>query len=385
MPTISDTPSPPLIAGIAGDAPARPPRRVWRLLHSEPARWAGTIALYCFPAWLFIRAFYVFDPDIWWHLRTGQWILQHHAVPATDPFSFYGADKPWVVYSWLFDIVMAGLYGRLGLAAIAFYEIAVRLVLTVALFHTLRNLAPGFWRAAALTTAALFAMSRILGPRPGMLTILLIIILFDVLLSATRTGRTRWLWLLPPTKFADAIPIPALAFLAGLFLLTYFGVVFVIDLEHRLILHPVSIFGAVLGLGVGWLLHGLGPTLLGGLGGFGVMFIFYLFGTLFARIRARKMRAAGQESDDEEALGAGDVILASVLGFMLGWPLIWFGLLVGILLGGLITIPLLVIMLVVRRYKQDAWMVFIPYGPFFLISATLIIYFPNLLSALVPK
>jgi prepilin signal peptidase PulO-like enzyme (type II secretory pathway) len=194
-----------------------------------------------------------------------------------------------------------------------------------------------------------------------------------------------WLWFLPPTKFADAIPTPALAFLAGLFLLTYFGVVFVIDLEHRLILHPVSIFGAVLGLVVGWLFYGLVPTLLGGLCGFGVMFVFYLFGTLFARIRARKMKAAGQEVDDEEALGAGDVILASVLGLMLGWPLIWFGLLVGILLGGLITIPLLVIMLVVRRYKQDAWMVFIPYGPFFLISATLIIYFPNLLSALVPK
>jgi len=194
-----------------------------------------------------------------------------------------------------------------------------------------------------------------------------------------------WLWLLPPTKFANAIPISSLAFLAGLFLLTYFGVVFVIDLEHRLILHPVSIFGAVFGLGVGWLFHGLGPTLLGGLGGFGVMLVFYLVGTVFARIRTRRMKAAGQETDDEEALGAGDVILASVLGLILGWPLIWFGLLVGILLGGLITIPMLVIMVVVRRYKQDAWMVFIPYGPFFLISATLIIYFPNLLSALVPK
>ena len=180
-------------------------------------------------------------------------------------------------------------------------------------------------------------------------------------------------------------PHPQLGYLIGFLLLIYFAVVFVIDLEHRLILHPVSIFGAVLGLGIGWLLHGLGSTLLGGLGGFGIMLIFYLFGTLFARIRARKMRAAGQEADDEEALGAGDVILAGVLGLILGWPLIWFGLLVGILLGGLITIPMLVIMLVVRRYKQDAWMVFIPYGPFFLISATLIVYLPDLLSVLVPK
>ena len=115
------------------------------------------------------------------------------------------------------------------------------------------------------------------------------------------------------------------------------------------------------------------------------MLVFYLLGTLFARMRARKMQAAGQSADDEEALGAGDVILATVLGLILGWPLIWFGLLIGILLGGLISIPMLVIMLVARRYKQDAWMVFIPYGPFFLISATLIVYLPDLLSALVPK
>jgi leader peptidase (prepilin peptidase)/N-methyltransferase len=194
-----------------------------------------------------------------------------------------------------------------------------------------------------------------------------------------------WIWFLPPRNFADTIPNSTLAFLAGLFLLTYFGVIFVIDLEHRLILHPVSIFGAFLGLGVGWLFHGLGPTLVGGLAGFGIMLVFYLFGTLFARARARKMQAAGQEADDEEALGAGDVILAGVLGLILGWPLIWFGLLVGILLGGLITIPMLVIMVIARRYKQDAWMVFIPYGPFFLISATLIIYLPDLLSVLVPK
>lgn len=184
------------------------------------------------------------------------------------------------------------------------------------------------------------------------------------------------LWLFPHLK---------LGYIAGFILLVYFAVVFVIDLEHRLIMHPVSIVGAVMGVGIGTILHGIIPTLLGGLGGFVIMYVFYLFGTLFARIRARKMQAAEQEPDDEEALGAGDVILATVLGLMLGWPLIWFGLLVGILLGGLITLPMFVIMIIVRRYKQDAWMIFIPYGPFLLIGAVLIIYLPNLLSVLVPK
>jgi hypothetical protein len=164
---------------------------------SEPARLAAAIALYSLPALLFIRAFYIIDPDIWWHLRAGQWILQHHAVPVTDPFSSYGADKPWIVYSWLFDTILAATFGRFGLVAVAFYEILVRVALTATLFHAVRNLLPGFWRPAALTAAAVFTMTQILGPRPGMLTIFLVIVLFDVLLSAQRTGRTRMLWLLP--------------------------------------------------------------------------------------------------------------------------------------------------------------------------------------------
>lgn len=208
--------------------------------------------------------------------------------------------------------------------------------------------------------------------------------------SSCKNSRSPRAWIVLILSIVSSLilwfyPHPKLNYLAGFILLVYFSVVFVIDFEHRLIMHPVSVVGALLGFGVGSYLNGLIPTLLGGLGGFAIMMAFYLFGTLFARIRARKMQTAGQEPDDEEALGAGDVILATVLGLMLGWPLIWFGLLLGIMLGGLITIPMFLIMLIVRKYKQDAWMVFIPYGPFFLISAVLIIYLPNLLSVLVPK
>ena len=43
-------------------------------------------------------------------------------------------------------------------------------------------------------------------------------------------------------------PPNKLGFWLGMILLAYFGVVVLIDLEYRLIMHPVSIFGAVLGL-----------------------------------------------------------------------------------------------------------------------------------------
>jgi prepilin signal peptidase PulO-like enzyme (type II secretory pathway) len=178
---------------------------------------------------------------------------------------------------------------------------------------------------------------------------------------------------------------PKLGFALGSLLLTYFAVVFVIDLEHRLILQVTSIFGALLALGLGWLSRGLVSTLIGGLAGFGIMYVFYFLGVLFSKFRARKMREAGQETDDEEAFGSGDVILGGILGLLLGWPLIWFSLLLGILVAGLFGVVLIIIMLVRQKYKEQALMMFMPYGPFLIASAFFIIFAPQLVRAIVPK
>jgi prepilin signal peptidase PulO-like enzyme (type II secretory pathway) len=171
----------------------------------------------------------------------------------------------------------------------------------------------------------------------------------------------------------------------GILLLTYFAVVIVIDLEHRLILHPTSLVGALIAFGIGTWINGVVITLLGGLAGLVIMLALYYLGVLFSKFRARRLRARGQAPDDEEALGAGDVILATILGFALGWPLIWFGLLFGILLGGVIGVLLIVTLLLTGRYGKQALMVFIPYGPFFVLSAFFILFVPNWIVTLVPK
>ncbi|MBE0671268.1 MAG: prepilin peptidase [Anaerolineales bacterium] len=184
-----------------------------------------------------------------------------------------------------------------------------------------------------------------------------------------------YIWQQPPAK---------IGYFLGLILIIYFGVIFTIDMEHRLILHPTSIFGSVLALIVGLVSHGLRPTLIGGLSGLLIMLAFYYLGVLFAKIRTKRMLARGQEADDEEALGAGDVILVTIIGLMLGWPLIWFGLVFGILLGGLVSLMLVIWLVLTRKYEQNVLMLFIPYGPYFITSAFLIIYFPGLIEKLVP-
>jgi leader peptidase (prepilin peptidase)/N-methyltransferase len=151
----------------------------------------------------------------------------------------------------------------------------------------------------------------------------------------------------------------------------YFAVVTVIDLEHRLILHPVSWTGAVLGLGLGIWQHGLLDTLLGGAAGFGTMFALYLLGDRFARWIARRRGKAL----DEVALGFGDVNLLGVIGLILGWPGIVAGLVLGILIGGLVSFLYIVGMALVRRYQAFTA---IPYGPFLVASALLLLFFKDI-------
>jgi hypothetical protein len=155
------------------------------------------IGLYSYTALRMIRKFGVLDPDIWWHMATGRWILQHHALPVNDPFSMYGATRPWLVYSWAFDVGVQTLFARLGLVGIFLLQIAVHVLVAVALFHVVKSLLPDFWRAVALTAVSLYAASHIYAPRPGMATVVFTILELGILLAVRRGESAKRLWLLP--------------------------------------------------------------------------------------------------------------------------------------------------------------------------------------------
>lgn len=169
------------------------------------------------------------------------------------------------------------------------------------------------------------------------------------------------LWVSPPPHFGTWI---------GLLVLTYFGVVVVIDLEHRLIMHMVSLAGVAIGLLAGIVANGPVLTVAGGLAGLAIMFGLYQFGVLFARYRARKLGV----DDDEEALGFGDVTLSGVIGLLLGWPQIVRGLTIAILAGGVLSLLIIIVLSAARRYQSMN--VFTAYGPYLILGALIVMFFP---------
>jgi leader peptidase (prepilin peptidase)/N-methyltransferase len=174
---------------------------------------------------------------------------------------------------------------------------------------------------------------------------------------------TLWLFLVPPQRFQNPVGVGL-----GLLLLLYLLLVIVIDVEHRIIMHITSLFGALLGLLVGSWLHGFGSTLIGGVAGFLSMGLVYLLGFGFVRLLG-KIR---HEEVGEEAMGFGDVTLATVMGLMLGWPGILTGLVLTFILGGVIS---LIFLGAVALARKDTVNLSIPYGPFIALSVFILLFF----------
>jgi prepilin signal peptidase PulO-like enzyme (type II secretory pathway) len=159
-------------------------------------------------------------------------------------------------------------------------------------------------------------------------------------------------------------------------LIIFFGVILVIDIEHRAVLIETSITGLVLLFFYGFLFQKLlGKTTLeafiltvvGGIAGFGIMILFYYFGILFSKIlgKIRKLEI------NEVALGFGDVYVCSFLGFLTGWPFIVGAILIAVLASGVFSMVYLIYKSIKRDYKPFTA---IPYAPFLILGAILVFY-----------
>ena len=147
-----------------------------------------------------VRARTNWDQDIWWHLAAGRWIAEHGQVPATDSFSQYGAGRPWVDYTWLFDVIVYTAYQVLGLRGIVLLSAGFGVMITATLYVLVRGIGAPPVRGLTLTVLAFYAMMPLTTPRPWLFSILFFGIELHIIavVSGGRRKRTpRLLWVLP--------------------------------------------------------------------------------------------------------------------------------------------------------------------------------------------
>jgi hypothetical protein len=160
----------------------------------------------------------VTDPDLWWHLRTGQYIAEHKSVPHTDPFSYTRAGQPWVTHEWLTELALYEVERTTGWGGLILIFSAV---LSAAFFLLYLRCGPAPYVAGVATLCAAWATMPVWGVRPQVLSLLLTSLWLLILERSERNPKLLW-WTLPLTLlwvnlhagFALGLVISAL-FLAG--------------------------------------------------------------------------------------------------------------------------------------------------------------------------
>jgi hypothetical protein len=141
--------------------------------------------------------FSVLDLDIWWHLRVGDWIVQHLAVPHTGILSRTAANRPWVAYSWGYEVLLSRFYAWFGLLGVGLFGTLLTLAVAYSIYWMLRRLSDRFWLSSVLMVIVCSAFLFNGMPRPVFFSIILFCITLTLLLEANRTGRVQPLYWLP--------------------------------------------------------------------------------------------------------------------------------------------------------------------------------------------
>src|SRR5580700_9059634 len=142
-----------------------------------------------------VRSFNV-DPDLWWHIKTGELILSTHRWATTDPYAYTAKGMPWMTCEWLGDVVFAAVYRIGGLRGLEVLLVVLGSAVILALyaFATLRsgNSKAGFVAAAVLLTLANGSFNL----RPQMIGYLFLILTL-ITLERFRQGKQRAVSILP--------------------------------------------------------------------------------------------------------------------------------------------------------------------------------------------
>jgi hypothetical protein len=153
------------------------------------------ISVFSLAVFLFNRNF-LNDPDTYWHITTGNWMLANYQFPRHEIFSHSAFGRPWLDVEWLGQIILSLTYDLLGWDGLVLL-CGLALSLTFVLLYKLlaSNLRPTV-ALGATAVSYIFASPHFLA-RPHLLTYPIIVVWTASLARSSEENRRPGLWLLP--------------------------------------------------------------------------------------------------------------------------------------------------------------------------------------------
>lgn len=141
------------------------------------------------------------DTDILWALKSGEWILERFEVPKTDPFSYTFGGRPWVDFTWGFQVLSKIFYSYLGGWA-GLYILQVMLISAIFAFMyvTLRRTIKGIWPAIALLYLAFITAHTRFLIRPHLFEYFFVSLYFMLFTLYEKRGAPVYLYALIPLQ-----------------------------------------------------------------------------------------------------------------------------------------------------------------------------------------
>jgi|Deesub1362A_J573_1020465.scaffolds.fasta_scaffold00537_17 hypothetical protein len=128
----------------------------------------------------------LWDPDFWWHINTGRYILDHRALPDEDPFTFTTMEgqtlrKTGILKGyWLSQIILYLIYWAGGVSGVILLRSFILILSLLLIYHFfLRKADPYFRLFCIVLTGSIFIYFT--GERPQTLIFPLVILMFATL------------------------------------------------------------------------------------------------------------------------------------------------------------------------------------------------------------
>lgn len=137
------------------------------------------------------------DPDYFWHLRTGQYLLENGHLPAGDIFSFTYPDKAWVLHEWLFEVLLHLVHVGLGDTGVRLLVGTLTLATLLVSYRTSLRFLGQAYEAFLLTLLVYLFLMQGMAPRPQLLTSLFLALTLRALIGHKYWGEKRGIWCLP--------------------------------------------------------------------------------------------------------------------------------------------------------------------------------------------
>jgi hypothetical protein len=137
------------------------------------------------------------DPDIWWHIRNAQFLLQQHQFPRSDMYSFTVAGHSWINHEWLSEIPFYLAYRSLGLVGLKSLTWVLLSTIFLLLLYDCFKESRNFKASAFVCYYAAFLATVSFGPRTILFGYIYLLVLL-IVLRRFRVQGSAPLWIIPP-------------------------------------------------------------------------------------------------------------------------------------------------------------------------------------------